>query len=178
MIKVAVTDKMFRWAEKRCGTFSDSSRPNAVTSQRRRVLTGFLCEAAFWATYRECQYHDAIDYDFILGSTKIDVKGKLCKHNPEKSALNFFINDTYIDKPFEGVYVFAFVSEDFKTVWLVGWETFHKFKDNAQFIGAGETYLQNGKEFQNKLDVWNLPVSKMRSMDIFGASVVGAPARN
>lgn len=166
MVKVAVTEKMFRWADKRCRTFVDSSRPNAVASQRQRVLTGFLCEAAFWATFRHAEYHDAQDFDFVVKDLKIDVKGKLCKHDPERISLNFFINDTYIDKPFDGIYVFMFVSQDYSTVWMVGWETFNNFKANADFIPAGESYNQNGRSFQNKLDVWNLPVSKMRSMDL------------
>lgn len=167
MLRVAVTEKMYRWAERRCSSFVDSSRPNAVDSQRQRVLTGFLCEAAFWSCFRTAEYHDAIDYDFVLGGVKVDVKGKLCKHNPERVSLNFFINDTYIDKPFDGVYVFAFVSQDYSTVWIVGWETFLGFKSKARFIRAGESYEQNGRMFHNKLDVWNMPVRELSPMSEF-----------
>lgn len=159
---VSVTPKMRAWAERRCERFVDSSRPNAVSDQRTRVLTGFLCEAAFWSLHRDATYVDEIDYDFLINDHKVDIKGKLCKHDPERVSLNFFINDTYIKKPFDGVYVFCFLSQDLSKVWVVGWETFYQFEKTATFIPAKTSYVQNGRSFYNKLDVWNMRVSEMR----------------
>lgn len=166
MIKVSVTPKMLAWAQRRCDTFVDSRVPNAVSDQRTRVLTGFLCEAAFWSLYRDASYRDAVDHDFVINGVKVDVKGKLCRHDPERLSLNFFINDSYINKSIDGIYVFAFLSDRFDFVWIVGWETFENFKRSAKFIPEGESYTQNGKSFRNKLSVWNLPVLSMRGTEL------------
>lgn len=87
MIKVDVTPKLLRWANKH--NFSYDTAPGLLPqlNVRDSAFIGRVGEGAFWCRFQEADYVNETHRDFVLNGYDIDVKiaYSTCNHPPPMS---------------------------------------------------------------------------------------------
>lgn len=137
----------------------------SVADNKDILVASFLAEVGFWFAFKNAVYNRGYDfYDYTLGENKIDVKATWTKWNPEDRELHVHINDNLMNKPCDGIYVFAFVDKPMTVVRYAGWLRFSEFMEKSILLRAGEPHVRGGKTYTTKLDVRDISTKQMHSM--------------
>ena len=139
--------------------------PNSVTYGRGNLI-GMLAEivAADWLKATRVR-PPVYSHDIEFNGRTIDVKAKRCSSvpMPEYTASVFAKNGKHGIK--SDILLFTRVTDDYDTVYLLGWLTTRQFARRAEFVERGTR--EGG--FIHRADGWHVPLSRLRSMEELAA---------
>lgn len=92
------------------------------------------------------QHQGTVDYDFLAGSLKIDVKSKgNCKNRPSVS-YDCTVPYYQLRNQDTNIYVFARISNTRAFGWICGWTTKKDFLSKCEIRSEGQPYNNDGRE--------------------------------
>ena len=172
MIKKEITEKVLHDAEKKRSEMPDNFN-NSILSGKG-TLSGCIGEVVVYNYLKERiedteLIHD-YNYDVMSGGAKIEVKTKKCSSAPkpyyECSVSNY--NSTQACD----YYFFTRVTND--DCYLLGYLPREEFIAKADFKKKGDTdsNMVGGKAFTFHCDCYNIPISKLKTIDNFYGEMI------